>query len=116
MKRNLEVKQVAISLPTALLERLDLLLKNPMTGKIHYGARSQLISSLLQEWVVKREAVVASRNLDKDNFETLLQPHPLTDLPSHTEESSDVETVEDADFDAILSGILADNDKDTEND
>jgi hypothetical protein len=41
-------KEICVSLPLALLAEVDLFLHDPDTGKPAYGARSQLIASLLE--------------------------------------------------------------------
>ncbi len=38
-------------IPEGLAAKIDLLLLNPMTGKIKYGARSQLIEKILRRWL-----------------------------------------------------------------
>ena len=46
--------QVTLSLPRALIEHLDLLFYDPSLGKPQYGARSRLVTDLLQAWLDKR--------------------------------------------------------------
>lgn len=41
------VKEITISLPFELLEKLDLKLTNPITGQLMYGGRSAIIRRLL---------------------------------------------------------------------
>ena len=42
-------------LPESLDAKLNLLLLNPTTGKVKYGARGDLINRLLQQYLSKRE-------------------------------------------------------------
>lgn len=44
-------KEVNLSLPTSLVDEVDLLLFNPTRGKLRYGARSNLIAMLLRQWL-----------------------------------------------------------------
>ena len=44
-------KEVNLSLPTSLVDEVDLLLFNPTRGKLRYGARSKLIAGLLRQWL-----------------------------------------------------------------
>ena len=44
-------KEVQLSLPTSLVDEVDLLLFDPVRGKLRYGARSNLIARLLRTWL-----------------------------------------------------------------
>ena len=44
-------KEVNLSLPTSLVDEVDLLLFNPTRGKLRYGARSRLVTVLLRQWI-----------------------------------------------------------------
>ena len=43
-----------VSLPEDLFARVELLLLNPITGKMKYGDFSRLIEQLLREWLDKQ--------------------------------------------------------------
>ena len=45
---------VLISLPIEVSADVDLALFDPIRGKIKYGARSRLVSQLLQSWLKKQ--------------------------------------------------------------
>lgn len=42
-----------ISLPSSLCTHIEALLRDPLTGRTRYGARSQLIERLLREWAAR---------------------------------------------------------------
>ena len=44
-------KEVNLSLPTSLVDEVDLLLFNPTRGKLRYGGRSRLVAMLLRQWL-----------------------------------------------------------------
>ncbi len=44
-------KEVQLSLPTSLVDEVDLLLFDPVRGKLRYGARSILVARLLRTWL-----------------------------------------------------------------
>jgi hypothetical protein len=44
----------SFNMPSHLAMRVDLLLLDPMTGKVKYGSRIQLIEQLLREWLAKQ--------------------------------------------------------------
>ena len=44
-------KEISISLPESLLNRLDLHFYDPAMGKPAYGTRSRLIAELLENWL-----------------------------------------------------------------
>jgi len=46
--------EVSVSIPTTLLDKIDLLLFDPVRGRVRYGARSKLIQQLLKRWVDER--------------------------------------------------------------
>lgn len=48
-----------IYLPSSLCDEISEALKDPLTGKIAYGARNKLLTRLLREWVQKREKIRA---------------------------------------------------------
>lgn len=58
--------QINISLPSPLLERVDLLLLDAFRGRPAYGARSHLISALLEGWL-EGKFKVEPENKDKEN-------------------------------------------------
>lgn len=41
----------SFQLPTELTSKVDLLLLDPMTGKVRYGSRTQLVETLLRNWL-----------------------------------------------------------------
>lgn len=48
-----DTKEICVSLPLALLAEVDLMLFDPDTGKAAYGARSQLIAGLLENYLTQ---------------------------------------------------------------
>lgn len=46
-----KVRWPGIELPESLATKVDLLLTDPLTGKVKYGARTQLFEQLLREWL-----------------------------------------------------------------
>jgi len=46
------------SIPSPLAAEIELLLLDPISGRVTYGARSQLIESLLRDWVDKQRNTV----------------------------------------------------------
>lgn len=44
-----------LSVPTTLAAKVDLLLMDPVTRKVKYSARSDLVQVLLREWVEKQQ-------------------------------------------------------------
>lgn len=48
---------VLISLPTTLAADVDLVLFDPVRGKIKYGARSRLVAGLLLRWLRDKKNV-----------------------------------------------------------
>ena len=44
-------REICISIPERLIGRLDIFFYDPALGKPSYGARSQLISELLEKWL-----------------------------------------------------------------
>ena len=54
--RNIDTpQQIAVNVPQSIIERVDLLLTDPNTGRLHYGARSALITDLLRQWLAEQE-------------------------------------------------------------
>lgn len=51
---------VQFSLPGSLVEEVDLLLFDPVRGKLRYGARSRLAASLLRQWVESQRKLPAA--------------------------------------------------------
>ncbi len=41
-----------VSIPSSLSEEVELLLTNPLTGEVAYGARSNLAKTLLRKWLI----------------------------------------------------------------
>jgi len=50
-KRKEPRREIIVQLPEKLAAEVDVLLWNPVRGKVKYGARSDLISELLRRWV-----------------------------------------------------------------
>lgn len=46
---------ISVRVPGSLLRKVKLLLLNPVSGKVKYGAMAKLIQQLLTEWVEARE-------------------------------------------------------------
>lgn len=42
------------NMPASLAYKVDLLLMNPLTGKVKYGARKQLAEKLFREWLERQ--------------------------------------------------------------
>jgi hypothetical protein len=49
------LKHWHLRMPTALSDRIDLALLDPITGRARYGAKSQLVEQLLREWLYRLE-------------------------------------------------------------
>ncbi len=47
-------KEITLSLPSSLLNKVELLLYDPVRSKVKYAARSHLVAQLLNEWVEKQ--------------------------------------------------------------
>lgn len=47
--------QITVQLPESVLAPIDLLLLDPVKGKVKFGARSALITRLLREYLAARE-------------------------------------------------------------
>jgi len=45
-----------VAVPESVLAAVDLALFNPVTGKVKYGARSDLITGLLKSWLTQQAA------------------------------------------------------------
>lgn len=53
-KSHEDQTQWSFLLPTELTAKVDLLLLDPMTGRVKYGSRKKLVEKLLREWLNKR--------------------------------------------------------------
>jgi len=53
-KKLIPSKPKTIQIPEDVYNRVELLLMNPSRGKAEFGAWSDLITSLLREWVMKQ--------------------------------------------------------------
>lgn len=63
-----------LSIPESVLCKVELLLFDPMKGKVQHGAKSALVTQLLREWVAKQtggnhgnKADQATREHDRDS-------------------------------------------------
>lgn len=45
------LKRCTVYIPVSLLNRVDLLLLDPSTGKVKYGSKSALFEHLLRQWL-----------------------------------------------------------------
>lgn len=43
-----------VNIPESIAAKVELMLLNPLTGDIRYGARSDLITKLLKQWLDER--------------------------------------------------------------
>lgn len=53
---NLKRARIELRLPTDIADRLDLLLYSPLQGRVPYGAREKLITTLLEKFFASSEA------------------------------------------------------------
>ena len=60
-------KEISVSLPGRLLAQLDLCLYDPATGRSEYGARSRLITSLLEAWLFKQSWETSNERTERRN-------------------------------------------------
>lgn len=51
-RKTVEIK---LTLPIEVASDLELLLFDPVRGKMHYGVRSHLITDLLREWIEEKK-------------------------------------------------------------
>ena len=58
-----------LSLRTSIVQEIDSQLADPLTGKPRYGAWTELVESLLQEWMVgKVDIRVKPKTVDLDDL------------------------------------------------
>jgi metal-responsive CopG/Arc/MetJ family transcriptional regulator len=67
MKRTVEIK---LTLPIDMAADLDLLLFDPVRGKVQYGARSHLIKELLRPWIAEKKASIRNPIPEESNAGT----------------------------------------------
>lgn len=72
---------INVSIPTALLNQIDLLLLDPFRGKAVYGARSQLICKLLEAWLHEQSASLSPSPIAITNTKELSNGTGLRPLP-----------------------------------
>jgi len=60
-------KEISVSLPEALLGKLDLHFYDPASDKPEYGTRSRLITQLLDEWLRKQSRKTRHGRADRRN-------------------------------------------------
>jgi len=53
-----------VKLPEYLATRIETLMVDPVNKRPVYGARSQLVTELLEKWVTEQEAAIAARQLE----------------------------------------------------
>lgn len=46
--------QITVHLPAGLVAQLNLLLYDPLTARLGYGRRSELIATLVREWIARK--------------------------------------------------------------
>ena len=59
--------EISVSIPTTLLAKVDLYLFDPLRSRVAYGARSRLITQLLNGWVSDREALATANTEETTN-------------------------------------------------
>lgn len=70
-----------VLLPAALAARLELLLLDPLTGAVRYGAKSQLVVRLLEEWLAPHAKETSDgRSCDDGGREGA--PHEAANAPA----------------------------------
>ena len=70
----MEYREISVSVPELTLARVDLHFYDPAIGRPIYGARSQLITKLLEEWLDKE-----MRNEQRTHATTSDQPKSSSD-------------------------------------
>lgn len=50
-KKANPTERMTVYVEAELLQKVDILLTNPLSGNIKYGARSALVERLLREWL-----------------------------------------------------------------
>lgn len=63
--------QITVHLPAALVGQLNLLLYDPLTARLGYGRRSELIATLVREWIAKKRGEQAPKE-EANKLEELL--------------------------------------------
>lgn len=52
--------KVHLSLPTSIVAKIELLLFDPVRGQMRYGGMSDLVKSLLNQWIEKNGSLTSS--------------------------------------------------------
>jgi len=74
MARNARLdagKNVTVHLPGSVEEQIKHVLRDPLTGKTHYGALSSLVTQLLRGWLQEPAQQKALSTLKKEALDTL---------------------------------------------
>lgn len=60
-----KIKDIHVYIPESMTFEMELLLHDPRTGKLRYGARNDLFVSLLRDWLDRiKQAPALARQID----------------------------------------------------
>lgn len=61
-------KRWDLTLPSSVAEAVEDQLRDPLTGRVIYGARNKLLTKLLREWLRDRQQYVDLPDVDLDTL------------------------------------------------
>ena len=65
VKSQNETHQLNVWVPAVILVKVRVLLTDPLTGRVAYGAISQLVTKLLSTWLTEQGATLETENKGK---------------------------------------------------